>query len=181
MEGISGILLTGGKSRRMGTDKASLPFGAGTLLTVQLEKFRALGITDVRISGYGDGMIPDDVPGCGPLGGLAACLKRIRGGCALVLSIDVPLVPEAVLRGLIEAHTGGVTLLRHGERSEPLIAVYDAALGETADRLLCAGKRAVWSLLDEAGCRILDTDADERCFLNCNTPEDYQKALQTRL
>ena len=181
MEGISGILLTGGKSTRMGTDKASLPFGNGTLLTVQLEKFRALGITDVLISGYGDGQIPDDVPGCGPLGGLAACLKRIRGGCALVLSIDVPLVPEAELRGLLEAHTGGVTLLRHGERSEPLIAVYDAALGETADRLLRAGKRAVWSLLDEAACRVLDTDADERRFLNCNTPEDYQKALQTRL
>ena len=89
MEGISGILLTGGKSTRMGTDKASLPFGNGTLLTVQLEKFRALGITDVLISGYGDGQIPDDVPGCGPLGGLAACLPRVQNPCALVISVPL--------------------------------------------------------------------------------------------
>ena len=114
MEGISGILLTGGKSTRMGTDKASLPFGNGTLLTVQLEKFRALGITDVLISGYGDGQIPDDVPGCGPLGGLAACLPRVQNPCALVISVDVPLVSESTLRRLIGAHTGGVTILRHG-------------------------------------------------------------------
>ena len=181
MDSVSAILLTGGRSTRMGTDKAALPFGDGTLLSVQLEKLRALGITDVLISGYGDGMVPDDMPGCGPLGGLAACLPRIRNRCALVLSVDVPLVSETVLRCLIEAHTGGVTLLRHADRTEPLIAVYDAALGEAARRLLREGKRAVRALLDEADCRVLDTDADEAQFLNCNTPEEYRTALHTRL
>lgn len=178
MEGISGILLTGGKSTRMGTDKASLPFGNGTLLTVQLEKFRALGITDVLISGYGDGQIPDDVPGCGPLGGLAACLPRVQNPCALVISVDVPLVSESTLRCLIGAHTGGVTILRHGGRTEPLIAVYDAALGRTAQALLAADRRAVRALLDSTTCRIVDVDAPEPEFVNCNTPEDYAAALR---
>ncbi len=178
MEGISGILLTGGKSTRMGTDKASLPFGNGTLLTVQLEKFRALGITDVLISGYGDGQIPDDVPGCGPLGGLAACLPRVQNPCALVISVDVPLVSESTLRCLIGAHTGGVTILRHDGRTEPLIAVYDAALGRTAQALLAADRRAVRALLDSTTCRIVDVDAPEPEFVNCNTPEDYAAALR---
>ena len=181
MQSISAILLAGGKSTRMGRDKAALPFGDGTLLSVQLGKLRALGITDIVISGYGAGMIPDAVPGCGPLGGLAACLPRVQNPCALVISVDVPLVPEAALRSLIEAHTGGVTILRHGGRTEPLIAVYDAALGATAGRLLREGKRAVRALLDSTSCRAVDVDVDERFFLNCNTPEDYQKALQARL
>lgn len=178
MEGISGILLTGGKSTRMGTDKASLPFGNGTLLTVQLEKFRALGITDVLISGHGDGQIPDDVPGCGPLGGLAACLPRVQNPCALVISVDVPLVPVGALSALIAAHTAGATLLRHGERLEPLIAVYDTALGVTARRLLTEGRRAVRALLDLTDWRAFDPGAPEEAFLNCNTPEAYAAALR---
>lgn len=181
MQPISAILLAGGRSTRMGTDKAALPFGDGTLLTVQYEKLRALGITDIVISGYGAGMIPDAMPGCGPLGVLAACLPRVQNPCALVISVDVPLVSESTLRKLIEAHTGGVTILRHGGRTEPLIAVYDAALGRTAQALLAADRRAVRALLDSTTCRIVEADADERCFLNCNTPEDYQKALQARL
>ena len=178
MEGISGILLTGGKSTRMGTDKASLPFGNGTLLTVQLEKFRALGITDVLISGYGDGQIPDDVPGCGPLGGLAACLPRVQNPCALVLSVDAPLIPVEALRALLEAHAGGATLLRHGDKLEPLIAVYDAALAAAARRLLAQGRYAVRALLEQPEWRAVDFDAPDRCFLNCNTPESYAAALQ---
>ena len=83
MEGISGILLTGGKSTRMGTDKASLPFGNGTLLTVQLEKFRALGITDVLISGYGATgrsrtMCPAAVRSAGSPPACRACRTRAR-------------------------------------------------------------------------------------------------------
>ena len=100
---------------------------------------------------------------------------------ALVLSVDVPLVPTEVLRELIAAHTGGVTLLKHGERTEPLIAVYDAALGETARQLLKEGKRAVFKLFDETTTRIHTVAEDERLFLNCNTPTAYAEALkQTR-
>lgn len=178
MDNISAVLLAGGMSTRMGRDKAALPFGGGTLLTVQRGKLRALGITDVLVSGYGDGMIPDAVPGCGPLGGLAACLPRIRNPRALVISVDVPLVSETTLRALIAAHTGGVTILRHGERTEPLIAVYDAALGEAAQTLLAQDRRAVRVLLESADCRAVDVGAPEWEFLNCNTPETYTEALR---
>ena len=181
MDGISGIILAGGRSSRMGRDKAALPFGDGTLLSAQTKKLHALGITDILISGYADGMIPDDTPGCGPLGGLATCLTRVKHPRAQVLSVDVPLVPTEVLRELIAAHTGGVTLLKHGERTEPLIAVYDAALGETARQLLKEGKRAVFKLFDETTTRIHTVAEDERLFLKCNTPTAYAEALkQTR-
>ena len=173
MEPISGIILAGGKSTRMGRDKASLPFPGGTLLSAQRDKLRALGITDILLSGYGGGMIPDAVPGCGPLGGLAACLPRAKHPRAIVLSVDVPLVPAGVLQDLIAAHTGGATLLKHGARIEPLIAVYDAALGLTAQRLLTEGKRAVFALLDETEWRTLESDAPEWRFTNCNTPDAY--------
>ncbi len=178
MDHISGIILAGGLSSRMGRDKASLPFGGGTLLSVQEDKLRALGITDILLSGYADGMIPDDTPGCGPLGGLAACLTRAKHKRALVLSVDVPLVPVGALSALIAAHTAGATLLRHGERLEPLIAVYDTALGVTARRLLTEGRRAVRALLDLTDWRAFDPGAPEEAFLNCNTPEAYAAALR---
>ena len=179
MNDFSAVLLAGGKSTRMGRDKATLPFGDGTLLTVQYEKLRALGITDILVSGYGEGMIPDAEPGCGPLGGLAACLPRAQHPRVLVISVDVPLVSETTLRALIAAHTGGVTILRHGERTEPLIAVYDAALGETAQQLLAQGKRAVRALLESTECRVVDVEVPEWEFLNCNTPETYAEALRS--
>ena len=178
MGGISGIVLAGGKSTRMGRDKASLPFRDGTLLTVQRDKLTALGITDILLSGYRDGMIPDDTPDCGPLGGLAACLGRAKHPCALVLSVDVPLVPLDSLQKLIAAHTGGATLLQHGERIEPLIAVYDTAFSAKAQALLRSGRRAVRSLLDGIEWRTVSVPDDEFLYANCNTPEAYETALR---
>ena len=178
MDPISGIILAGGRSTRMGRDKASLPFRDGTLLSVQRDKLRALGITDILLSGYGDGMIADDIPDCGPLGGLAACLQRAEHPRALVLSVDVPLVPVETLQALIAAHTRAATLLKHGDRIEPLIAVYDTALGEKAQALLRSGRRAVRALLEEADWRTVSVADDSLLYLNCNTPEAYEAALR---
>ena len=178
MDGVSGIILAGGKSTRMRRGKAALPFGSGTLLTAQTDKLRSLGITDIVLSGYAEGMVPDETPGCGPLGGLAACLPRVQNPCALVLSVDAPLIPVEALRALLAAHAGGATLLRHGDKLEPLIAVYDAALAAAARRLLAQGRYAVRALLEQTEWRAVDFDAPDRCFLNCNTPESYAAALQ---
>ena len=82
--GLSGIILAGGQSRRMGRNKSELRLNGKTLLQIQADKLFALGIGDVMLSGAdcaalpGTRVIPDEYAGRGPLGGLHACLKAAR-------------------------------------------------------------------------------------------------------
>lgn len=183
---ISAILLAGGKSSRMGRDKAALPVQGMTLLEWQIQKLRGLGIGDIMLSGSNREMegvrtVQDRFPERGPLGGLHACLKAARNPDCLVLSVDVPLVPPPLLAELVRLHqqkSAAVTLLRHGDRLEPLIGVYQSALFRRAESILQGEHTAVRRLLDETGFQLLDWPGDEAFFLNCNTPEDYAR-LQT--
>lgn len=181
---VSGIILAGGRSRRMGRDKWGLKLNGKTFLDWQVEKLRALGIEDILLSGGalpprpGARVIPDRYPGQGPLAGLHACLSA----AALALSVDTPLVPLEALQALLDAHEGGVTYLRHGGRTEPLIAVYDRSLTPETEALLARGELRVGALLERGTCRAVDYAGEEALLQNCNTPEDFQRfsALFTR-
>lgn len=173
---ISAAVLAGGYSTRMGRDKASLPFGDGTLLTHQTRKLQSLGIEEVLISGTADG-IPDVYPHRGPLSGIHACLLQAKHDAVLFLSVDAPLVPEEALLPLIEAHTGGVTLLEHDGEVEPLMGIYDRALAATCEGILQTERTSVRRLLDQAQVRRVSYTGDPALLFNCNTPEAYQKLL----
>ncbi|MBR3585763.1 MAG: NTP transferase domain-containing protein, partial [Oscillospiraceae bacterium] len=80
---ISGIVLAGGFSKRMGTDKAELKLGGMTLLELQVRKLQQIGITDIMVSGYGKPVegtraIEDIYPHKGPMSGIHACLKAAK-------------------------------------------------------------------------------------------------------
>lgn len=182
---FSGVVLMGGRSRRMGRDKACLALLGRTFLQRQVDKLRALGIQDIMVSGPAGEPLPyvrvleDELPGRGPLGGLYTCLRAARQPRCLVLSVDVPLIPEGALSHLCRSHREGVTALRHGKKTEPLIAVYDAAVAQAIYPLIeergapvCALKhRVTWNCFDYAG--------PEALLLNCNTPEDLAQMAAT--
>ena len=177
--GLSGIVLAGGLSRRMGQNKAELRLNGKTFLELQVDKLRALGIEDVMLSGTdcpslpGTRAIPDEYTGRGPLGGLHACLKAARNPVCLVVSVDVPLVPSATLAQLCRTHTGGITVLRHGDLEEPLIGVYDRAVAVNIAALLETGRGAVRTLRETVLWNCFDYLGPEELLINCNTPEDY--------
>lgn len=180
--GLSGAVLAGGLSSRMGRNKSELRLNGKTLLQIQADKLLALGIGDVMLSGVGcpalpgARVIPDEYTGKGPLGGLHACLRAAENPACLVLSVDVPLIPVGVLSQLCRAHRGGVTVLcRHG-REEPLIGVYDRAAAVDAAALLEAGKGAVRALKDKVSWTCFDYAGPEELLINCNTPEDFAAA-----
>ena len=106
-----GIVLAGGRSRRMGTDKADITLGGRTFLEIQVRKLQLLGAADILISGKqaflpGTCCIPDMTPGIGPLGGLMSCFPSASQRYALVLGVDVPLISVSTLEGLLKAHKG---------------------------------------------------------------------------
>ena len=164
----------------MGRDKAALRLGGKTLIEHQTEKLERIGIRDIMLSGWtekrpGTRTIPDIYPHCGPLSGLHTCLRTAVHPACLIVSVDLPLIPEGTLAALIAAHTGGITVLRHGERLEPLAAVYDCSLACKAEELVLSERRAVMRLMDGCPVRELLYTGDESLLINCNTPEDFER------
>lgn len=176
---VSGVVLAGGASRRMGRDKAGLMLGGRTLLQRQVHKLRSLGIADIMLSGAGlpalpgVRVVPDELPGNGPLGGLHACLRASGNDACLVVSVDAALVPAAALARLCQCHMGGVTVLRHGGWEEPLIGVYDRAAAARIAALLGEGERRVRALKGAVRWRYFDYLGPEELLANCNTPEEF--------
>lgn len=179
---LSGVVLAGGRSRRMGESKAGLVLAGRTLLQRQVDKLRALDIEDVMLSGAdctalpGTRTVPDEYRGQGPLGGLHACLRAARNDTCLVVSVDAPLIPHAALAHLCQAHSGGVTVLRHGGWEEPLMGVYDRAVSGRIAARLEAGERAVRGLKRTVRWQCFDYAGPEELLMNCNTPEEFAAA-----
>jgi molybdopterin-guanine dinucleotide biosynthesis protein A len=127
------VLLAGGESRRMGTDKATFLFRGKPLWQVQLETLRRLRPAEIFLSARTDPswrpndmqFIADTPPSCGPLSGIAASLGKIHTAHLLALAIDMPFMTENYLCSIcdaIEPSRGVVAKIDN--RAEPLAAIY---------------------------------------------------------
>lgn len=140
---FSAVILAGGKSSRMGSCKAELPWGGKTLVEHQVNKIMALGIGDIMVSGYsrpvdGTRYVPDIYPEKGPLGGIHACLCAANKAACFVISVDTPLFSPDEMKLLMEAHLAGdspITVAGHCGTLEPLIGVYDCDLSDAAESI----------------------------------------------
>ena len=105
---VSAVLLVGGKSSRMGQDKATMLFRGEPLWKTQLERLRRLRPKEILISAQTDPawrpsdieFVADQRPSRGPISGIAAALSRIATDHLLVLATDTPFMTEAYLRNL---------------------------------------------------------------------------------
>ncbi len=180
-ENYSMIVLAGGKSSRMGRDKADLCLGNKTFLELQIEKGRRLGIQDIQVSGYRGKrcpipVTPDRIPEKGPLGGLESCLRRAKQEKCLVLGVDIPLIPVTELERLIEVSEKSeakATILKHGDRNEPLIAVYSRELADGMVKEITQGKGSIFGLLDKTGYAVYESSAAKEYMTNANSYNEY--------
>ena len=185
-----GFVVAGGRSTRMGRDKALLPWGGTTLLDHAIGRMREV-CADVRVlSGpdprYADRGLPvhtDAAAGAGPLAGLATALAVAWPRPALLLGVDMPFVTPELLRHLAGALAGwdaAVPALEGGP--EPLCAAYAAACLEPVRAALAAGEHRMTAFWDAVRVRALSA-ADleglgdpQRLFRNLNAPSDYEEA-----
>lgn len=185
--GLVAFVVAGGHSRRMGRDKALLPWGPTTLLDHAVERLRRVA-SDVRIlSGpelrYADRGIRehvDVVPDAGALGGVYTGLCEVGDGPGLFLAVDLPLVPAPLLARLVELAEGADAVVPVSPGGpEPLCAVYDAACREPIRRRLATGERKMTAFWPDIRVREVGVDElaafgnPERLFRNLNRPEDY--------
>lgn len=178
----SGIILAGGFSSRMGQNKAEMDFHGQSLLECQIDKLRRIGLEDIVVAGILSSKanvrsVPDLYPRRGPLAGLHAGLLAVRGTEALVLAVDTPLVPEALLSMLLSRHRGGITVVSCNGEIEPLIGVYDKTLAADCESLLQGENRSLRQLFRQTAVTTLDYNGDPDLLMNCNTEAEYRKAL----
>jgi len=181
------VLLAGGESRRMGTDKATFLFRGKPLWQVQLETLRRLRPAEIFVSARTDPswrpndlqFVADIPPSCGPLSGLAASLAKIHKAHLLSLAIDMPFMTENYLRSICDAiEPGRGIVAKIGDRTEPLAAVYPRE-AEIDFRTALAGndfslQNVVRALIDTGKLRELSVADDEKkLFLNVNDLSDF--------
>ncbi len=187
-EGVVGLALAGGESRRMGRDKALLPWAGEDLLGHTLARLRAV-VSEVRIvSGpearHADRGVPVDTDaGTGALAGVLAGLSAARGRAGLVLAVDLPLVPSALLARLLErADDVDVVVPVSPRGAEPLCALYGPACLEPIRRRMERGDLRMSAFWPDVRVRRLepgelaDLGDPELLFLNVNTPPDFERA-----
>jgi FdhD protein len=179
-------LLAGGRSSRLGRDKAFLDWRGHPLYVTQLRKLASLGPERLWLSTRPEQPFPevlegvtrvvDAVPDLGPLGGLQSVLAASEAPFLLVLAVDLPKMEPAFLARLLDEGAG--TVPRSEQGWEPLAALYPrAGLLDLVEAFLAAGKRRLQDLLDEAAARglVKPLALDERSaplFANLNTPDD---------
>lgn len=198
---IGAVVLCGGRSTRMGRDKASLPFGPGqTLLSHTLERVQAgLAAPVVCVAAVGQPLpaLPagvevarDAAPGLGPLAALATGLAALAGRAdvALAVGCDTPLLAPGwagALAALLGDHDAALPVEgdAEGDAAHPLAALYRTRLAGVAARMLAAGERRLAALAEGVDTvrvpvdRLRRVDPELWTLLNCNDPAAYARAL----
>jgi molybdenum cofactor guanylyltransferase len=192
VEDVAIFILAGGKSTRMGTDKAFVALDGRTLLSRMLDLARSV-TPDVHIVGLKEKYVPfalvveDLFPNCGPLGGIHAALRSSQKDLNLILAVDVPFVSLALLQYLItraRSSSATVTVALSNEGWQPLCAIYRRQFVDIAEKALREGHYKIDALFDETVVEVItagDLEAAgfaERIFRNLNTPEDLAGASE---
>lgn len=153
---LSGVVLAGGQSTRMGRDKAFLRIGGRRLIDRQLALLRAAGAAEVFVSGrrgvnYRVRPIRvrlDREPGLGPVGGLLAALEQSGAPSLLVLAVDLAAMNAAVLRELLgQVRPGRGVVPVQSDGWEPLAAVYPREILALWRPLVAHGERRLQRLI----------------------------------
>lgn len=179
---LSYIILAGGKSRRMGVNKAELDFYGHTFLETQITKAQTMGFTDIIISGHPAEVlsitpIMDEFKDRGPLGGMYSSFKIAKNEFCFVICVDVPQIVESTILSLINYHEQEgkeITLLCQNGKVEPLIGIYPASSYKKIYEIIKNGSAAVFRLIDEYDYSVFHVNNNETIMANINTPEDYQ-------
>ncbi|MDR3560163.1 MAG: molybdenum cofactor guanylyltransferase [Negativicutes bacterium] len=183
---LTGIVLAGGRSVRMGSDKASLPWRGGDLLHAVLNALtpvcselivvsnspRVITLPDVRV-------VADSYPGCGPLGGIHAGLAASGSDYNFVVACDMPYIDGRAAKYMAAAASGfDVAVPFIDGYFHPLHAVYHRRCLPVVEKMLTSGRYRIVDLYPEVRLRLVNAEElaqfspDFAIFRNLNSPAD---------
>lgn len=195
----SAAIMAGGKSERMGRDKALLSIGGVSAVEFLLQRLRPMfeeiilsTNTPDNFSKLGVPAIPDQIPGRGPLGGIYTTLSNVTNPYLFVIACDMPCVSPDLIKYLVHEVKGegqgevyDVVVPETERGLEPLHAIYSKTCVPAIKKQLEGnGSGRVISFFPDVKVRVVSKEeiaeikGGPEAFLNFNTPEDYRKALE---
>ena len=184
---ISVIIIAGGNSERMGTDKRKLQLGSKSLAAYALDL--AINISDDIIISCNDQLpefenytvIPDRIPGGGPVSGLISSLPHIQYREALVLSADMPFVTPAIIETLLGKHKPDeITYFVREGRMQPFPAIYPSTHTDRIEHAYAnniTSMKGILSVLPSSAV-LFHHPSNHDPLININRKEDLEKARQ---
>ena len=186
--GVTGVILAGGASRRMGKNKALLKIGESLLIEKVYATMAALFHDVILVTNTPDAYafipcraVPDVYPGAGSIAGLHAGLNASGTGRIFVAACDMPFLNADLIRLLCqnaEEYDAVVPLNRSGRR-EPLHALYAKSALGAMEQAILSGDKSIVKLLDRLTTRFVTNDlfcsipGAEESFRNLNTPAEF--------
>ncbi|HUV89175.1 MAG TPA: molybdenum cofactor guanylyltransferase [Anaerolineae bacterium] len=185
---LTGIVLAGGSSRRMGRDKAFLELDGRPLIAHVVEcvarvcaEVLVVASNVQPYAGLGARLVEDRFRGVGVLGGLHAGLEAAAHELALAVGCDMPFLNPALLRAFAGWAEGfDVAVLRQGEQVEPLHGAYRRTCLPAMEAAIRANQRRIVSFFPQVRVRyvapeeVTPFDPGLRSFRNVNTPEEWE-------
>lgn len=180
---ITGIILSGGKSRRMGTDKGFLSFNGKLFTQASIDALKPLVSEIIIVSNnadydvFGLKRIEDIIENSGPLAGIYSGLNHSKTEYIIALSCDIPLISSGILKKLIEVidEVSEVIQIESNGKSMPLIALYKKSCKDVFYKLLQKGERRLQFAVNQCRVKNITLDTESAILtMNINTPEELK-------
>jgi FdhD protein len=190
---VTGVVLAGGASARMGRSKAALELRGEPLLRRVVRRVR-LALPNVLVVGTPDlaalvpdaTVLPDLTPGTGPLGGVHTALRAVTTPWAFVVACDMPFVAPALVRAMARLATehgdADAVALRTTHGVEPLHAVYQRSCLAAVEQRIGTSNHSMAGLLSTLTVHVVEPaeaaryDPSGRSAFNANTPAEWREA-----
>jgi len=189
---VTGIILAGGKSRRMGEDKRYLVLGEQTLLERGLEVLHSIFqealvviAQDSPPLGIDARVVRDLVPECGSLGGLYSGLMQATTPWVFVVACDMPFLNQAVIAQFTSRRaTADIVMAKLDARLHPMHALYGKQCLPVLEQMIQARQLKIQAMVSQSSLRVryvteadlLTIDPFGRSFYNVNTLADLEVA-----
>jgi molybdopterin-guanine dinucleotide biosynthesis protein A len=184
---VTGVILAGGQSSRMGSNKALLPYRGGLFIEVIHRLLSEIFTEVILVTNNPEHYqflpcrkVPDKFVGMGVLAGIHSGLYHSGSPAILAVASDMPYLNEGLIRHLASrAETGGVLIPESPGGLEPLHAVYGRGCLNAIEEALQYGQRRIVSFFDRVTVNRMSAeqvarfDPDFDSFVNINTPGDY--------
>lgn len=184
---ITGIILSGGKSSRMGSDKGFMSYNGKPFIQHSIEALKPLVMEIIIVSNnvdydvFGLKRIEDVMENAGPLAGLYSGLHQSKTDYNLVLSCDIPLINTSILQRLVDAidDDSEIIQIESQGKTMPLIALYRKQCEHIFLKLLNEGERRLQFAVNQCLVKNVILLNDESEFVqNINTPEQLNTILK---
>ncbi|MFD0988910.1 molybdenum cofactor guanylyltransferase [Mariniflexile jejuense] len=184
---ITGIILSGGKSSRMGTDKGFLLFENKPFIQHSINALKPLVSEIIIVSNNANydvfklKRVEDSIENAGPVAGIYSGLNESKTEYNIILSCDIPLISSEILKKLINAidDVSEVIQIESDGKTMPLIALYKKSCEETFLKLLKKGERKLQVVVNTCQVKNVTLHEADACFIkNINTKNDLKAIIK---